>query len=175
MQLFDHFERNESAYARQIEPAYNYLNRAASPEAAVLRAELESWFDRYYRPDQVELCAAFRSRDNNQHLAALLELLLHETLLRLGCVIEVHPTLARSSRHPDFLVTEPDGSQFYLEAKVAVYESAQEAAARARKNEVYAALDRAIKTTDFFLWLETEGRRSHRRRRGSWRTFSTGS
>jgi hypothetical protein len=52
--------------------------------------------------------------------SAFFELFLHELLLRLGCNVEVHPDPGTgSSRRPDFLVTDPDGQQFFLEAVLA--------------------------------------------------------
>ena len=43
------------------------------------------------------------------------ELYLHEAYLRSGYAVTIHPHLAGTGRHPDFLI-EGQGTRFYLEA-----------------------------------------------------------
>lgn len=157
MHLFDDFQRDDDSLAGYCEPHYVFLNRTARDGADRLRTELETWFARYPQEHKVKLSGDFRSRDNRQHLAAFFELLLYEFLRRLGCRVEVHPELLHTTNRPEFLVTQPDGTQFYLEATIATYESDEEAGARKRINQVYDVLNRRIKTTDFYLWLEVDG------------------
>ncbi len=157
MRLFDEMERNDHELAQYAEPLFAYLNRTARVEFATIRRELEEWFARYPASNQAELRARFRSHIDSQHQAAFFELFLHELLLRLGCQVTVHPTVLSVARTPDFLVKSPEGEAFYVEATIATNESAAEAAARARINAVYDALNRRVDSPDFFLWIEVDG------------------
>ena len=157
MKLFDETERNDCEWAQYAEPLFVYLNRTARPEFARVRDELERWFSHYPPSGQEELRARFRSKIDSQHRAALFELFLHELLLRLGCQVTLHPTVPNVTRAPDFLAESPDGERFYIEATIATNQSATEAAAQARMNDVYDVLNRHVYSPDFFLWVEIEG------------------
>lgn len=157
MKLFDETERNDCEWAQYAEPLFVYLNRTAKPEFARVRDELERWFSHYPPSGQEELRARFRSKIDSQHRAALFELFLHELLLRLGCQVTLHPAVPNVTRAPDFLAESPDGERFYIEATIATNQSATEAAAQARMNDVYDVLNRHVDSPDFFLWVEIEG------------------
>lgn len=135
--LFDLIERTDGGPAKYAEPSFPDWNRTARKDIAIVRAHLKDWFTRYPSGHQIDLRGRFRSPNDVHHRGAFFELFLHEMLLRLGCSIEIHPEVPGTSKRPEFRVTSPDGSQFYLEAKVVNDESKEEAAARVRTNRVY--------------------------------------
>jgi hypothetical protein len=151
--LFDDMTRTDTGYAAYAEPQYTYVNRSARDDVGRVRALLESWFARYPAEGRASLQADFRSTDDWQHAAAFFELFLHELLVRLGCVVTLHPAVPGTSRRPDFLAVPKRGLAFYLEATLATGESLGERSARRRANVVYDALNQ-LESPDFFLWLE---------------------
>jgi len=157
MTLFDDILREDEAPARYAEPNYRYLNRSARADVAKVREVLERWFSRYPDKARTELRGRLRSPNDHQHLSAFFELFLHELLLRLGCHVEIHPEASGGkATHPDFRVQSPSGNHFYMEAVLATDESREEAAARARLNELYDALDR-MDSPNFFIGIDLEG------------------
>lgn len=134
-------------------PGYDELNRSNDPAIAEVRRVLESWFARYDAADQPELRARFQSGIRAQHAGAFFELFLHELLLRLGCRIETHPALSPDiAKRPDFLVTDPLGLQFYLEARVATGESSEEAGKRDLIDRLYQSLG-GMASPDYYVGL----------------------
>jgi hypothetical protein len=89
-------------------------------------------------------------------LSAFFELFLHELLLRMDNRVEVHPTLQGNPRRPDFLVLPLVGSSFYVEAVLAMDETNEEAAARARMHAVYDAINR-MDSPHFFIGMNVRG------------------
>lgn len=154
--LFDLIERTDGGPAKYAEPSFPYWNRTARKDIAIVRAHLEDWFTRYPSGHQNDLRGRFRSPDDVQHRGAFFELFLHEMLLRLACSIEIHPEVPGTSKRPEFRVTSPDGSQFYLEAKVVNDESKDDAAARVRTNRVYDDLN-DLDSPDYWINVEVRG------------------
>jgi hypothetical protein len=154
MQLFDDIIRNHMGPALHAESTFEYLNRSARPSSGRIRQLLDEWFARYPCQHQAELRERFRAPRENA--SAFFELSLHALLCKLGYSVEVHPVLEHASTHPDFAVTTAGDDLFYLEAQVVTGESAAEAAARARKERVYDALDR-LESLDFFIGMRTRG------------------
>jgi hypothetical protein len=115
--LFDDFERNDPNPKSGEEDSYTFLNRVKQPYWAEVRRVLEDWFSRYSADDMPKLAKDFRSPLRGQHTGAWWELYLHETFLRLGYEIEVHPELPDASTQPDFLLSK-EGDSSYLEASV---------------------------------------------------------
>jgi hypothetical protein len=155
MRLFDGGVRTDPQYATYSEPHFRYLNRSARLEADRIRAVLDQWFERYPKHGQLALRAAFRSDDDWQHDGAFFELFLHELLVRLGCEIELHPNVPRTSKRPDFSVKPRREAPFYLEATVATGESAESRTRRARANTVYDGLNK-LESPNFFLSVQTD-------------------
>ena len=115
MTLFDDTERKDLNEAPKDTSAFSVLNSYEWPDAALHRALLESWFERFPDEAKKDLRRRFRSNDDHTHESALFELFLHELLNQLGCEVVVHPEVPDSSGHPDFCVDYGTGS-FYLEA-----------------------------------------------------------
>ena len=153
--LFDQIERQGTGPRLYAQPDFDYLNRSARPEVEVIRQTLEDWFSRYPATHRQELRAQFRS-DNHQHRSAHFELVLHESLLRLGVAVEVHPQIQGTNRRPDFVATSPNGAKWYVEAVLATNQTREEAAAEARKNQVYDAINQ-LNSPDFFIGIDPIG------------------
>jgi hypothetical protein len=153
--LFDQIERQGTGQQLYAQPDFDYLNKSVRPGVEVIRQTLEEWFSRYPVAQQPELRAQFRS-DNHQHRSAHFELVLHELLLRLGVTVEVHPAIQGINQRPDFLATSPSGARWYLEAVLATNQSRKEAAAEARKNQVYDAINQ-LNSLDFFIGINPLG------------------
>jgi hypothetical protein len=153
--LFDQIERHGTGRRLYAQPDFDYLNKSARPGVEVIRQTLEDWFSRYQEAHRAELRAQFRA-DNYQHRSAHFELVLHELLLRLGVTMEVHPVVEGTNRRPDFLATSPNGEKWYLEAVLATNQTREEAAAEARKNQVYDAMNQ-LNSPDFFIGIDPIG------------------
>ena len=154
--LFDDIRREYQGPALYAEPQFTYLNRSARPQAVTIRDTLERWFSRYPEGEtKKDVIGRFRSGDDSQYRSAFFELLLHELLLQLNCMIELHPPIEGTANRPDFLVNPTAGSSFYLEAAIVSDESDEEAAARARMNTIYDVLDR-LDSPDFFVGIEID-------------------
>ena len=155
--LFDNIKREYQGPALYAEPQFRYLNRSARPQAVSIRDTLERWFCRYSEGQtKKDIMGRFRSGDDSQYRSAFFELLLHELLLQLNCKVELHPPLNGTTNRPDFLVNPITGSPFYLEAAIVSDESDKEAAARARLNVIYDALDR-LDSPDFLVGMKISG------------------
>ena len=81
--------------------------------------------------DYTDLRQRFRSRDDEQFRSAFLELYLHESLIRAGYAVTIHPTVEGTTAHPDFLVGR-DGERLYIEAIAPGSSPAAKAAAERR-------------------------------------------
>jgi hypothetical protein len=173
MRLFDEVDRHDEVPAQYVEPQFAYLNRSARVMFSRTRLVLEAWFSRYPVPERADLRARFRSKNDAQHRAAFFELFLHELLLRLGHSVTIHPSLSQATtRRSDFLVESQTGARFYMEAVLASDESKEDAAARARTNVVYDALDR-LDSPNFFIGMELRGAPRTPPRAGPIRSFLT--
>jgi len=157
MRLFHEIHRTNEGPAQYAEPEFTYLNRSARVAASRVRQLLEAWFSRYPVAGQGDLVGRFRSTDDKQHRSAFFELFLHELLLCLDCRVEIHPSVGEMSRrYPDFLAEPPSANRFYMEAVVATGESTEDAAARARMNDVYDTLNR-LESPNFFIGVKLRG------------------
>lgn len=157
MTLFDNIPRDDEGPASYAEPQFNYLNRSARGDVAKVCKALEDWFSRYPDEARTALLGNFRSPNDNQHRSAFFELFLYELLLSLGCRVEIHPEPSKAKKtRPDFRVHSPTNNHFYLEAVLATDESDEEAAARARLNTFYDAIDR-MDSPNFFIGVDVEG------------------
>lgn len=134
------------------ESDFAYLNRSGRAEMAGARALVEDWYSRYPAQHQRGLRSRLRSDDIALE-SAFFELYLHELLLNLGYAMAVEPPAGTKGKSPDFLVTGPDGSSFYLEACVVSAKSKDEVAAERRANQVYDQIDK-LSSPDFFIGIQ---------------------
>lgn len=99
--------------------------------------------DDYYRqfPDtDGSLKKRLHSHSARDRQSAEFELLLHEVFRRSGCHLVSHPNVPCSAETPDFLVTAPDGTSFFLEATVVTGKSDRLEKGEARKAPLLAKL-----------------------------------
>lgn len=118
--LFDDYERNDSRSLLPRESRYMLYNRSASEEIAASRLLINEWFRNF--PDECELeelKARFQSGEDEHFYSVIFELYLANQLINQGFQLDIHPELPNNSeRRPDFLVTDQQGEQFYIEASV---------------------------------------------------------
>ncbi|MFC1999686.1 hypothetical protein ACFLXE_02875 [Chloroflexota bacterium] len=154
MKLFDDITRQDLDTAQYGEPEFRYLNRSARPEHIKIRQVIEGWFLHYPEAEKSELIQRFRSKNDSDFKSAFFELFMHEVLRRLGCRVQVHAAARRN--RPDFLVQCRNRERFYLETVLATGKSTQKAAAEARMNDVYQALEK-LDSPDFFIGMRLRG------------------
>lgn len=156
MRLFDNFEREDEDIANYAESTFSYLNRSARPDFITARNKFEEWFSHFPEDGKKDLRNRFRDKNEVNHKSACFELMIHEILRSLGCKMEIHPEISGTSTHPDFLVTESDGKQFYLETTVIYGKSEAENKQDKRIDDVYDSLNR-LRSPNFFISIEVEG------------------
>lgn len=150
--LFDDSHREDTSVAGFRESTFAFLNRIAGSYWDHPRALMQQWMDRIN--DDVsynDLLQRLRSGDNEQFRSAYLELYLHESLLRAGYEMVVHPEVAGTTRQPDFLVVRGD-DRLYVEA-IAPGSTAAAKAAAGRRAVLFDTVNR-LQDPNFFLWLD---------------------
>lgn len=139
--IFDAIERNDGSHRKNQESYFHFLNRSSRKEIGVVRDLIQDFFARYPSEHTQELITRIRSGNDTSFLSSTFELFLHEALTKLGCRLSPHPALTNDSNaRPDFLVTLPDGSDFYLEAVLASEHNDSDEGAQARKGVVFDTL-----------------------------------
>lgn len=150
--LFDDAHRDDTSVAGFQEPTYAFMNRIAGDYWDHPRLLMQQWMDRIN--DDIthnDLLQRLRSGDNEQFRSAYLELYLHESLLRAGYEIVVHPEVPGTIRHPDFLAVRGD-KRLYVEA-VAPGSTAAAKAAAGRRAVLFDTVNR-LQDPNFILWLD---------------------
>ncbi len=150
--LFDIRKRDYMGPKTYGESKFEYLNRSARPSVEAIRNRLESWFQNYPPEGKADVRKRFRSRDSRQHLSAFFEIYMYHLLTGMGFIVELHPKVEDSSRHPDFKVLKDDTPLFYLELTLSAI-SDQEAGSKARVNQFYDTLNK-LHTPNFFIDLQ---------------------
>jgi hypothetical protein len=155
--LFDDVERTNAAPSTHLESTFEFLNRIAGDYWEHPRALMQEWLDRVPSDEEYnDLRQRFRSRDDEQFRSAFLELYLHESLLRAGYAVTVHPEVQGTSRRPDFLA-ERDDLRLFVEA-IAPGSTPAEKAAAQRRAVLFDTVNR-VGDPNFMLMLDelTEG------------------
>ncbi len=147
MRLFDDHDRSRTTYMQECESPYGFLDESNRPEAKQCRERLERWFAKYPPEHRSELAARLRGKDQEHAYSALLELMLHEVLVQMDCVTEIHPDVRGSTKHPEFLVTESDGNKFYLEAKTVVLPTMDDNEGHKRFNKFEKELNHKLRSS----------------------------
>lgn len=177
--VFDDGPRDIAGGADHLVSQFEYLNRSARDEAERVRDLVEDLFSRYPVHAKDTLRTRLRSVDDNQHMGAVFELVLHELLLRARCqILAVEPSLDGTDRSPDFFAQTETGARFYLEATLATGRSRTQEGADRRLSEALQAID-SVQSPDFFLDVHitgtpaapVSGRRLRRRLEGWLRTL----
>lgn len=154
--IFQDIPRTDSRNKQYSESDYEYLNRSDRDESECIRCTLNAWFKKYPDNEKQDLIARIKSRDNYQHYSATFELYLHELLLNLGYEIDVHPqTNNCKNTCPDFLVTDSEGFQFYIEAVQSSDINKHERSGENRLNVVFDSINK-ITSYNYFLEIDYE-------------------
>ncbi|BCI82438.1 hypothetical protein ACJH6J_11165 [Mycobacterium sp. SMC-18] len=150
--LFDDAHRDDTSVAGFQESTFAFMNRIAGDYWDQPRLMMQQWMDRIN--DDItcnDLLQRLRSGDDEQFRSAYLELYLHESLLRAGYEIVVHPEVPGTTRHPDFLAVRGD-ERLYVEA-VAPGSTAAAKAAAGRRAVLFDTVNR-LQDPNFILWLD---------------------
>ncbi len=132
---------------RNGESSFEFFNRAGGSLWRHSRKLHQDWADRLDDREYVDVRSALRSNDA-QARSAFLELYVHESLIRSGHQVVVHPVVPRSTHRPDFFAQRA-GSGVYVEA-IAPGTSREAASRTARLNDLLAALDQ-VRDDNFYL------------------------
>jgi len=150
--VFDDRERTDPSPASHSENTAAFLNRVAGGYWDQVRDLVEDWASRVPEVGGRDIVARLRSSSDRQSRAAFWELYLHETFLRAGYEVELHPSV-QGPRPPDFLVSRGE-ERFYVEA-TCVFGAGTDAGAIARRQDLYDAVER-IHSPNFFLSIDVE-------------------
>ena len=99
------------------ETTFEFLERGGRKEAIEIKQLIEAWFQAIPDNRRKALEKRLKSERFDQFLGAMFELEIHEMLKRLGCVIEIEPSLSGSNGKVDFRVADKS-QEFYVEATV---------------------------------------------------------
>jgi hypothetical protein len=132
--------------------AYRQLDQAPGAVAQRVRDLMDEWYRRLPAHARSEIRERFCSSALGAHLGAFWEIYLHEAASRLEREVDVDVGRDHGRRRPDLLVGgEADG--VFIEATVALGDSAVGRDQRARADQLYAAVER-IRNRDFLLHTE---------------------
>lgn len=155
--IFDDCHRDITGGADRLVEQFVYLNRSNRDEAERVRILIEDLFSRYPADKAQSLRKRLRSNNNDQHISAFFELVLHELLLRAGCeILAIEPQLEHTKKSPDFLVQTKAGERFYLEATLATGRSGKQRGADRLLAEAMEAIN-SVGSPDFLLHVKPSG------------------
>ncbi|RED52032.1 hypothetical protein [Aestuariispira insulae] len=155
--IFANSNRSDLGPKKLTETEFEYLDRSGTEAAQRVRDFLETWIKEFPEDESNEIRARIQSGEQSDFSSASFEIFLFSVFKQAGCKVIHHPELENgSNKHPDFLVTLPDGEEVYVEAVLASDLTAEEIAAQKRKNVVLEALEND-KIPDFFLLISSNG------------------
>ncbi|WP_327150162.1 hypothetical protein [Nocardia sp. NBC_01329] len=149
--VFDSVVRSDSTPSNHGEPLFVFLNRVHGEFWDKTRDLIQEWIN--HIPNEAEyreLRTRIRSNDDYQFRSAFLELYLHESLVRAGFNVTIHPEVLHTTRRPDFHA-ERDGTRFFLEAICPG--ASKHSIGKMRRSEALFDAVNAIKNDYFFLWI----------------------
>ncbi|WP_104106690.1 hypothetical protein [Nocardioides sp. 616] len=150
--IFDEVVRTDASPSQHQESTFDFMNRIAGDYWQHPRSLMQEWLDRIENgTDYRDLCQRLRSRDDEQFRSAFLELYLHESLIRAGYAVTIHPVIDGTSTHPDFLA-ERQCERFYIEA-IAPGSTPSAKAAAQRRSVLFDTVNR-LDDPNFILWLD---------------------
>ncbi|MFL1484886.1 hypothetical protein [Marinobacter sp. LN3S78] len=153
--LFENIERTDSSPKKMEESQFNFYNRSARSVIGNVRAFIENCYRNFPEEERHAIRSRIRSPNDIDFESSIFELILHEALVREGCILTPHPELPNGSdKRPDFSVITSTGDRFYLEATVVSVTSSEENGANGRRARVLDALNSA--PHENFLILVTE-------------------
>jgi hypothetical protein len=149
--VFDKVTRIDASPAKHSESTLTFLNRVAGDYWDQIRDLVSQWAANVPAASRADLRGRLRAPDNRQFWGAFWELYNHESLVRGGYDVEIHPPVDGASRQPDFLASRGE-TRFYVEAKALIGRDPNPGAT-ARKQRLYDALD-TIDSPNFFLAID---------------------
>lgn len=150
--LFDDVDRTDPTPSTHQESTFSFLNRIAGDYWEHPRSLMQEWLGHIANDtDYNELRQRFRSRDDEQFRSAFLELYLHESLVRAGYVVTIHPAVEGTTARPDFLA-ERGSDRLFIEAIAPGSNPAAKAAAQ-RRAVLFDTVNR-LDDPNFLLWLD---------------------
>lgn len=149
MWIFDDIERNYKGPANFNESTYEYLNRSARETSAKIRNLIEEWFANYPDNEKTELATRLKTRNNIEFQAAFFELYCFTLFSKQGFILEPHPAIENTDKHPDFLVYKDGTPIFYLECTLASF-SAEENAVQRTEKQIIDLLNQ-LETPEYFI------------------------
>jgi hypothetical protein len=111
---FQDRQRVDAGYSRPGESTWAFLDRMCGDYWDDLRLLVNTWASHVDPTPHSKLVGMLRSGTDGQFEAAFFELYLHESLLRSGYEVEIEPSLASTSKRPDFLATR-HSERLYVE------------------------------------------------------------
>lgn len=149
--VFDDKARTDLDPIRRDESLYSYYDRSARPGYETLRVLIDCWASELPTDVRHDLVSRLRANDEQGFEAALVELVTHALLLRLGHRVESHPPVPRSSNRPDYVAFDRDDiAGFYVEVTT-INPSRGEVARDNREAVIYETLNRARLPPDLRL------------------------
>jgi hypothetical protein len=154
---FSDFQRTDELHKRRSESSFQYLDRSARPEIARVREYFCNAIQNYPLSERPELIARFQSGNESAFRSAAFEVLLFTGLSSIGFQLEPHPDPGTGSeKRPDFLVTAPDGEQFFLEAVLAGERDGTDPGSQALIRTTIDRLDEAVHP-NFLIDVDSSG------------------
>ena len=154
---FATYERTDFSPKREGESSFVFLNRSARQNIACVRDYLGHAISHYPDGERAEIVARICSGDEVAFRSASFEVLLHWGFVRCGYQLKPHPDPGTGSeKRPDFLVTSPEGEQFFLEAVLAGERDGRSSSAEAIKRSTLGRLDESPHAS-FLVDVDSEG------------------
>lgn len=145
--IFDCAARFDGSPAKTEESNFDFINRSSQAEIKAIRSQISSLLDHYPQKNCDALISRLKSQDKHQFESASFELLLNYMLKKIGHnVLQIEPE-AKNRKTPDFLATDQDGNEYYLEATVALGESKSKASAEKRLHDFLTKLNQVNSPT----------------------------
>lgn len=145
--LFDNVPRDHFGSSDMNEPTYNYYNKSARKEIAIIRETLENWFSEIPNSEKDSIKRSFiKSFDDSFY-----ELFLHNLFKKLGYKVKIHPNIEGTTKKPDFLI-EKDGVEIYVEAKISKDKNSKEEALEKMTNQFYDSMNK-LRSNNFMIGI----------------------
>ena len=90
MKLFDNTSRDFLGFMDMNETDYNYYNRSARKNIAIIRDTLENWFSEVSDSEKYSMKSRFKKSFDE----TFYELFLHNLFKKLGYKVKIHPNFA---------------------------------------------------------------------------------
>jgi hypothetical protein len=91
--IFDDAERTDPSPAHEMESSYDFLNRVARPQWALVRELIDDWFSEYPAAAQADIRSRLQEKDYAQHIGAWWELYTYKLFRSLDYQVAIHRVL----------------------------------------------------------------------------------